>query len=109
MPRDRRLTFRRRSKPTARPSDTLNPKHVQSYGNLALAYAGLGRRGDALACFDRALELDPDYEPAILNRRITAEMREGQPFIPDSVRQVEFYADRLRAGPHSGNPDAMGV
>jgi len=25
-----------------------NPKHVQSYGNLALAYAGLGRRGDAL-------------------------------------------------------------
>ena len=86
-----------------------NPKHVQSYGNLALAYAGLGRRGDALACFDRALELDPDYEPATLNRRITAEMREGQPFIPDSIRQVEFYADRLRAGPHSGNPDAMGV
>ena len=86
-----------------------NPKHVQSYGNLALAYAGLGRRGDALACFDRALELDPDYEPAILNRRITAEMREGEPFIPDSIRQVEFYADRLRAGPHSGSPDAMGV
>src|SRR4029079_15578365 len=53
-----------------------NPKHVQSYGNLALAYAGLGRRGDALACFDRALELDPDYEPALLNRAVTAEMRE---------------------------------
>jgi len=36
-----------------------NPKHVQSYGNLALAYAGLGRRADAMECFDRALEHDP--------------------------------------------------
>ena len=29
-----------------------NPKHVQSFGNLGLAYAGLGRRADALACLD---------------------------------------------------------
>jgi len=72
-----------------------NPKHVQSYGNLALAYAGLGRRADALACFDRALELDPDYEPAILNRRITLKMLEGEPFVPAAVQSVHYYADRL--------------
>lgn len=86
-----------------------NPKHVQSYGNLALAYAGLGRRADALACFDRALELDPHYEPAILNRRITERMREGEPFVPDAIQEIEFYADRARAERPSANPGATGV
>jgi tetratricopeptide (TPR) repeat protein len=80
-----------------------NPKHVQSWGNLALACAGLGRRSDALACFDRALELDPDYEPAISNRRVTEKMREGEPFIAEAIRQVEFYADRLRTASGFGN------
>jgi len=72
-----------------------NPEHVQSYGNLGLAYAGLGQRSDALACLDRALELDPGYEPARLNRRIIAQMREGEPFIPHAVYETEFYRKRL--------------
>jgi tetratricopeptide (TPR) repeat protein len=86
-----------------------NPRHVQSYGNLALAYAGLGRRADALACFDRALELDPGYEPAILNRRVTLNMREGEPFVPDAIQSVEYYADRVRAESRAGGPDTAGV
>jgi tetratricopeptide (TPR) repeat protein len=83
-----------------------NPNHVQSHGNLALAYAGLGRRADALTSFDRALELDPNYEPAIQNRRVTVNMREGVPFIPDAVKEVEFYGDRFRAEQRAGGPDA---
>ncbi len=86
-----------------------NPKHVQSHGNLGLVYAGLGRRADALACFDRALELDPDYEPAILNRRITLNMREGEPFIPNDVLSVEYYADRVRGTPPAEGPGTTGV
>jgi tetratricopeptide (TPR) repeat protein len=86
-----------------------NPKHVQSHGNLALAYAGLGRRADALTCFDRALELDPNYEPAILNRRITLKMREGEPFIPDAIESVEYFVDRVRGASHSEGPDTAGV
>jgi tetratricopeptide (TPR) repeat protein len=86
-----------------------NPKHVQSYGNLALAYAGLGRRADALACFDRALELDPDYEPAILNRRITLNMSEGEAFIPDAIESVEYYAERARDASHAEGPDTAGI
>lgn len=86
-----------------------NPKHVQSYGNLALAYAALGRRADALACFDRALELDPNYEPATLNRRITLNMREGEPFIPDAIKSVEYYADRVRGAAHAEGPDTAGA
>ena len=72
-----------------------NPEHVQSYGNLGLAYAGLGQRSNALASLDRALELDPGYEPARLNRRIIAQMREGEPSIPDAIRETEFYRERL--------------
>lgn len=86
-----------------------NPTHVQSYGNLALAYAGLGRRADALACFDHALRLDPRYEPAILNRRVIEQMREGEPFVPDAIQEVQFYADRLRAEPRSGADRATRV
>lgn len=73
-----------------------NPRHVQSYGNMALAYAGLGRRSEAMECFDRALELDPEYEPARINRRRIAQMREGEPLIPDAIAEVHYYADRLR-------------
>jgi tetratricopeptide (TPR) repeat protein len=46
------------------------PDHVQSHGNLGLAYAGLGDRVAAIRHLDKAIELDPDYEPAIDNRRI---------------------------------------
>lgn len=84
-----------------------NPTHVQSHGNLALAYAGLGRRADALASFDRALALDPSYEPAILNRRKISEMREGEPFLPD-MASVEYYADRIRSERRAAGSDAAG-
>jgi tetratricopeptide (TPR) repeat protein len=56
-----------------------NPSHVPSHGNIALCYAHLGRRADALASFGRALELNPNYEPAIANRRLAEEMTEGGP------------------------------
>ncbi len=75
-----------------------NPNHVQSYGNLALAYAGLGRRAAAMECFDKALALDPGYEPALINRRVTEQMREGKPFIPDALLETYYYAERLKRG-----------
>ena len=55
-----------------------NPKHVQSYGNLGLAYAGMGKKAAALECLDKALALDPNYAPARSNRRLIATMEEGQ-------------------------------
>ncbi len=73
-----------------------NSKHVQSYGNLGLAYAGLGRRADAMECFDQALALDPEYEPAISNRRVTEQMREGEPFIAGGMRETDYYVERLK-------------
>ena len=37
----------------------LHPKHIQSYGDIGLCYAYLGRQQEALAALDKALELDP--------------------------------------------------
>jgi tetratricopeptide (TPR) repeat protein len=72
-----------------------NPNHVQSFGNIALAYAGLGQRAAAMECFERALALDPGYEPALVNRRVVARMREGEPFFPDAIQETHYYLERL--------------
>lgn len=55
----------------------LNPNHVQSYGNMALAYSGLGEQKIALQCLDKALLLDPTYEPAQQNRENILQLKEG--------------------------------
>jgi tetratricopeptide (TPR) repeat protein len=74
-----------------------NPNHVQSHGNLALCLAGLGRKAAALASLDRALELDPTYEPARINRKAIKEMTEGEPFVPGMRAETEYYRERLEA------------
>jgi tetratricopeptide (TPR) repeat protein len=72
-----------------------NPRHVQSHGNLALCYASMGRKADALASLDRALQLDPGYEPARGNRKIIQQMIEGEPFVPEMFEETEYYRERL--------------
>ena len=73
------------------------PRHVQSYGNLGLAYAGQGERDRAIACLDKAIELDADYQPAIYNRRILLASPDEQLEV-QSLREIDFYGDRARAG-----------
>ena len=74
-----------------------NPAHVQSHGNLALAYAGLGRKALALEHLDKALALDPTYGPAIQNRKVIAAMTEGEPHRPLAIAETEYYRERLEA------------
>lgn len=73
------------------------PRHVQSYGNLGLAYAGLGQRDRAIACLDKAIELDADYQPAIDNRRILLAAQDELP-AEQHMREIDFYGDRARTG-----------
>ncbi|MGH7969475.1 MAG: tetratricopeptide repeat protein, partial [Limisphaerales bacterium] len=74
-----------------------NPNHVQSHGNLALCLAGLGRKAEALASLDRALELDPTYGPALTNRKAIEAMTEGEPLVPGRIAETEYYRERLEA------------
>jgi tetratricopeptide (TPR) repeat protein len=71
----------------------LNPNHPQSYGNMGICYAQLGRKQEALAALDKALELDPNYEPALLNREIVASLAEGEKLPGDRLNSVEYYKD----------------
>ncbi len=75
----------------------LNPTHPQSYGNMGICYGYLGRKQEALAAFDRALALDPHYEPAQLNRRVVAALAEGETLPERGLRSVEYYRDSFLA------------
>ena len=72
-----------------------NKDHVQSYGNMGICYAHLGRKQEALQALDKALEIDPNYEPALFNRAAIAPMQEGKKKMPDELKMetVEYYKD----------------
>lgn len=75
----------------------VEPDHVQSFGNLGLAYAGLGDRENALRHIDKAIELDPEYQPAIDNRQIVLALAPRERLNLKAMREVEFYAEKARA------------
>lgn len=72
----------------------LNPNHVQSYGNMALAYSALGKNQKALECLDKALSLDPNYEPAILNRQNISQLEENEK-INAKIQEVRYYESKV--------------
>ena len=84
-----------------------DPKHVQSWGNLGLAYAGTGERTKALECLDKALKLDPKYEIAVVNRIYIEKMKEGD-HLDGQIDSVNYYRDyrgkRSYVGEILGNP-----
>jgi lipoprotein NlpI len=70
----------------------INPNNPQSYGNLGICYASIGKIQLALESFDRSIELDPDYEPALLNRMIIESLGEGE-CLGKKVKIIEYYKD----------------
>ena len=77
---------------------------MQSHGNVALAYAGLGKKAMALEHLDKALDLDPTYEPAMQNRKVVERMREGEPHGPLAIVETHYYRERLEAEKSSARP-----
>ncbi|MBW1900878.1 MAG: tetratricopeptide repeat protein [Deltaproteobacteria bacterium] len=55
-----------------------HPNLPQPYGNMGICYAKLGNRQAALSAFEKALEINPAYEPAILNKQATEKLVEGR-------------------------------
>lgn len=71
----------------------LNREHPQSHGNLGLCYAKFGRKAEAIAAFDRALEIDPDYEPALVNKAMVESLREAESLDQERFRSIDYYKD----------------
>jgi tetratricopeptide (TPR) repeat protein len=74
-----------------------NKNHTQSYGNLGLCYAFLGKRREALSAFNRALEIDPSYRPAIDNREILLSLKEGEIMPDNQVEVVDYYRKAIES------------
>ncbi len=69
----------------------VNKYHPQSYGNIGLCYSLLGNREEALAAFNRALQIDPNYQPAMKNRAILLSLQDGEKMPDDYIKKVDFY------------------
>ena len=72
---------------------TYDPRHVQSHGNIGICYGILGQKAEALKALDQALELDPNYEPAKVNRIAVVSLEEGEKLTDKNfdVLDIEYY------------------
>ena len=78
-----------------RASAAINKRNAPCQGNIGLCLAYLGRKAEALAALDRALEIDPDYEPARSNREVVEKLEEGIPMAGLASKTVNFAMDKL--------------
>ena len=74
----------------------MNPQHTQSFGNLGICYGLLGQKKEALTALDKALELDPNYEPAQLNRIAIASLENGEKLQQNGHISVEYYKESFK-------------
>ncbi|MEN8255417.1 MAG: tetratricopeptide repeat protein [Verrucomicrobiota bacterium] len=70
-------------------------RNAPTHGNMGLCLANLGHKADALAELDRALEIDPEYEPAMTNRLVVEQMVEGHPLEGVGFKAIEFSREKL--------------
>ncbi len=83
----------------------INDTSPQPFSNMGICYSKLGQNARALAAYDKAIELDPDYEPALVNRAIVASLKEGERLRGAETQSVEYYRDRyLEENPHKRPP-----
>ncbi len=71
----------------------INPRNAQCYGNLGVCYAALGLKSEALTALDKALEIDPEYEPAMINRIAIESLAQDEKLTMDEIRSIEYYKD----------------
>jgi len=70
-----------------------NKANIQTYGNMGVCYAQLGRKEEALAAFDKALEIDINYEPARMNKMAVESLKEGETLGKFEYSSVDYYKD----------------
>lgn len=79
-----------------RASAAINEGNAPCHGNMGICHGHLGNKAEALAELDRALEIDPDYQPALSNRKLVEKMEEGKPLANTTFQTVKHALDSLR-------------
>lgn len=64
----------------------------QPHGNIGICYAILGKKEEAIHCFDQALAIDPNYELALVNKMFVEKLGPGE-VLDAPTRVVEYYKD----------------
>jgi tetratricopeptide (TPR) repeat protein len=80
-----------------RASAAKNDRNAPIHGNMGLCFAQLGHKAQALAEFDRALEINPQYSPAMTNRVVAESMEEGIPLNIAGFERINFSRERFLA------------
>ncbi|MDF7799725.1 tetratricopeptide repeat protein [Pontiellaceae bacterium B1224] len=79
--------------------------NAPTHGNMGLCYAQLGRKAEALAELDLALDIDPEYEPAMTNRVVAEKMEEGKPLEGVEFQSINFVEQQLKQKQENCDPD----
>jgi tetratricopeptide (TPR) repeat protein len=69
-------------------------RNAPTHGNMGICLAMLGRKTEALAALDRALEINPEYEPAMSNRLVVQGMQEGTPLSTAAFKSITFAMEQ---------------
>lgn len=71
----------------------INKNNPQSYGNIGICYSHIGKKKLSIEALDKALELDPRYEPALVNRAMAESMEDGERLKSEKVKIIDYYKD----------------
>ncbi|MGR3218858.1 MAG: tetratricopeptide repeat protein [Candidatus Anammoxibacter sp.] len=71
----------------------INPGHLQSYGNMGICHANIGKKELALVAIDKAIEPDPYYEVALVNRNVVESLEDGESLPSGSAEVVDYYKE----------------
>jgi hypothetical protein len=55
----------------------------------------LGKNTEALAALERSLEIDPDYEPAIQNKKVLLSLPAGETLPEGETINIDYHRDRM--------------
>lgn len=53
----------------------------------------LGQREEALSALDNAIEINPDYEPALVNRKMIAGLKEDESMSDVTIEVIDYSKD----------------
>ena len=65
-------------------------EHYQSYGNLGICYAMLGRKDEAIKALNTALEIEPKYITALENKKNFLKLKDGEKLSIESIKFANY-------------------
>jgi tetratricopeptide (TPR) repeat protein len=60
---------------------------------MGLCYAKLGKREQAISALDRAIEINPGYEPALVNREMIAGLKADERIPDGHIETIDYSKD----------------